>query len=398
MTDFAREKSGIVITCPKGLSPFLSGEVYRLGLPVLSSAASSVATEGTIFDAMKLNLFVRTGHRVLFLLREIDAENPDELYRNVSEIEWEKYLLEDGYLSVTSYVENKYIKDSRFANVKCKDAIVDRMNRICGRRPDSGSERDRAVISIYWKDDRCSVYLDTSGEPLSKRGYRKIPLKAPMQETLASAVVMATGWDGKGSFVNPMCGSGTLAIEAALAALNRAPGLSRKNFGFMHLRGFDNELWNGLITEAKNEMKKELNGGVIATDINAGAVEAARSNAAAAEVEDVIEFGVCDYSETAVPQGGGVVVINAEYGERMGEMPELEIIYKGIGDFFKKSCTGYTGYLFTGNSALSKKVGLRPKSKRQFFNGEIECRLLQYELYEGSKKSRRQKGGENAAA
>lgn len=385
-------KNKIVITCAKGISPFLGEEVVSLGLPLLSENAAGVVTEGTIHDAMRLNLGVRTGHHVLFLFREFSAANPEELYRRASEIEWEEYIESDGYLCVTSSVENRFIRDSRYANVKCKDAIVDRLSKKAGRRPDSGPERDRTVVFLYWKNEQCSVYFDTSGETLSRRGYRKIPMQAPMQETLAAAVVLASGWKGSGSYINPMCGSGTLAIEAALIGLKRAPGLLRGNFGFMHLKGFNKSLWDDLRSQAMNNAASTFKGKIIATDINREAVEAARENAAAAGVDDFIEFGVCDYRVTPVPEGRGVVIINPEYGERMGMPGELEATYKGIGDFFKTRCAGLTGYLFTGNLELAKKVGLRAKRRRQFFNGGIECRLLEYELYEGSRKSKNREG------
>ena len=270
--------------------------------------------------------------------------------------------------------------------MKCKDAVVDRIKEKRGRRPDTGPERDKVVIHLYWKGNLGQVYLDTSGEPLSKRGYRMIPLKAPMQETLAAAVVLATGWMGDGNFINPMCGSGTLAIEAALIGLGRAPGLLRNNYGFMHLKGFDESSWKALRRKIRAEAKDRLNGRIIATDISQQAVEAAKKNAMTAGVERFIEFGVCDFSETPVPEGGGVVVLNPEYGERMGEIEELKEIYKEIGDFLKKKCKGYTGYVFTGNLDLAKKVGLRTKRRILFYNGPIECRLLEYDLYEGSRK------------
>ena len=380
------EKNKIVITCARGISPFLGEEVVSLGLPLFSENAAGVVTEGTIHDAMRLNLCVRTGHHVLFLFKEFSAANPEELYHRASEIEWEEYIESDGYLCVTSSVENRFVRDSRYANVKCKDAIVDRISKTRGRRPDSGPGRDRTVIFLYWKNERCAVYFDTSGETLSKRGYRKIPMQAPMQETLAAAVVLASGWKGSGSYINPMCGSGTLAIEAALIGLNRAPGLLRGNFGFMHLKGFDKSFWDDLRSQAMHNAASTFQGKIIATDISREAVGAARENAAAAGVDDFIEFGVCDYSVTPVPEGRGVVVINPEYGERMGTHGELEAIYKGIGDFLKSRCAGLTGYLSTGNLELAKKVGLRTKRRILFYNGPIECRLLEYDLYEGSRK------------
>lgn len=380
-------KNRIMVTCPKAIPSYLKQEILALGFPVLFETVSSVATEGTLEDTMKLNLFLRTGHRVLFLVREFEARDGEDLYSKISEINWEDYIAEDGYLCVTSSVDNPSIRDSRYANVKCKDAIVDRIKQKRGQRPDSGPERGRTVAHLYWKGDHCSVYLDTSGEPLSRRGYRKIPLKAPMQETLAAAVVLTTGWDGSGNFINPMCGSGTLAIEAALIGLNRPPGLLRDNFGFMHLKGVNASLWNALCREAKKQVKETLNGRIIATDISHKAVEGAKKNAAYAGVEHLIEFHAGDYSETPVPEGGGVVVLNPEYGERMGKTEALEATYRGIGDFFKQRCKGYTGYIFTGNPGLAKKVGLKAKRKIPFYNSEIECRLLEYELYQGSRET-----------
>ena len=382
------EKRKILITCAKGIPPFLKQELLGLGFPVLSETVAGIETEGSIGDAMKLNLYLRTGHRVLFLLMEFTAADSDALYRVVSKMPWEDYIDEDGYFSVASSVDNPTIRDSRYANVVCKDAIADRIKARSGQRPDSGPAQDAVVVNLYWKETRCSIYLDTSGEPLSRRNYRKLPMSAPMQETLAAAVIMAAGWNGGGNFVNPMCGSGTLAIEAALIALNRAPGLLRRNYGFMHLKGFNKTLWNDFIVKAKQISRTTLGYRLIATDINKEAVEAARKNAAAAGVEHLIEFGVADYLSTEVPEGGGIVMINPEYGERMGEVKELEGVYEGIGDFFKQKCKGYTGYIFTGNPGLAKKVGLKAKKRTPFFNGRIECRLLEYELYEGSRKPR----------
>jgi 23S rRNA G2445 N2-methylase RlmL len=374
-------KSRILITCAKGIASFLRQELLAIGFPVLSETVAGISTEGTLEDTLRLNLRLRTGHRVLFLIREFTAHDSDELYWQVSKIGWEEYITDDGYFSVTSSVDNPTIRDSRYANVKCKDAIVDRIREKRGRRPDSGPDHDRAVINLYWKGDRCSLYFDTSGEPLSRRGYRKIPMAAPMQETLAAAVIMATGWSERNNFINPMCGSGTLAIEAALRALKMAPGLLRDNFGFMHLKGFNESHWRDLRSRAKSETRKTTVCRIIATDIRREAVEAAKKNAAFAGVERFIEFAVCNYSDTEIPAGSGIVLVNPEYGERMGETKELEGIYKGIGDFFKQKCRGYMGYIFTGNPDLAKKVGLRTKRRIPFFNGGIECRLLEYELY-----------------
>lgn len=382
----------ILATCAKGIAPFLKQELLCLGFPILSEAVAGIETEGTIHDAYKLNLYLRTAHRILFPIGEFPAVNADDLYRAASEIAWEEHIYADEYICVTSNVDTPGIRDSRFANVKCKDAIVDRMRAKTGRRPDSGPARNRVVINLYWKDSNCALYFDTSGEPLSRRGYRKIPMTAPLQETLAAAVILATGWDGAAHFVNPMCGSGTLAIEAALLGLNSAPGFLRNNFGFMHIRGFDKRLWDNLRAQAKIKSGESLKCRIIATDIRREAIEAARKNAATAGVEHLIEFSACDYAQTTVPVGGGVVILNPEYGERMGRIEELEEVYGGIGDFFKQECTGYRGYIFTGNFEMAKKVGLRAKRRIQFFNGGMECRLLEYELYEGSRRLKNSEG------
>jgi putative N6-adenine-specific DNA methylase len=383
---FWTKKSQIAITCAKGVSPCLKQEVLSLGFPILSQNISEVETEGTLEDTMRLNLLIRTGHRVLYRLESFKTRTPDELYNHILRMNWEDHIPQEGYFSVTSTVNNPTIKDSRFANVKCKDAIVDRLRNRFGKRPDTGPDRDKIVVHLYWRRDVCQVFFDTSGEPLSKRAYRMIPLKAPMQETLAAAVVMSTGWPRSGNFINPMCGSGTLAIEATLIALNRAPGLLRNNFGFMHLKGFSESSWRILRSRVKAEEKDRLHGRIIATDISQQAVDSARKNAMTAGLDRFIEFGVCDFSNTPVPDGGGVVILNPEYGERMGEEEELRTIYKGIGDFFKKRCQGYTGYVFTGNVQLAKRVGLRTTRRLSFYNGPIECRLLEYDLYEGSQK------------
>ncbi len=310
------EKNKILVTCAKGITPFLKEELILLEFPVISETVAGIETEGTMDDTLRLNLLLRTGHRVFFLLRKFRAKDADDLYREGSDIPWEEYIARDGYFCVTSSVDNPTIKTPLFANLKLKDAIVDRIREKCGRRPDSGPEKDRAAVNLYWKDTDCSIYLDTSGVPLSKRNYRKIPMNAPMQETLAAAVIRAAAWNGRGHFINPMCGSGTLAIEAALAGLNRASGILRNNFGFMHLKGFNESLWKDLRAKAKKEVGKALDCRIIATDISRDAIKSAKNNAATAGVEHLIEFAVCDYSDTSIPDGSGIVILNPGYGER----------------------------------------------------------------------------------
>jgi putative N6-adenine-specific DNA methylase len=388
------KKGTIFITCPKGITPYLGTELRKYGYPLRAELDAAIETEGSLTDTMDLNLRLRTGHRVLFLLAEYRAETPAEFYDCLSRLTWEEWIANDGYLCVTSTVETPTIRDARFVNVKAKDAIVDRLRERTGLRPDSGPEQRGTVVHIYWNRDRVRIFFDTSGEPLSRRGYRKIPFQAPMQETLAAGVILATGWKGDGHFSNPMCGSGTLAIEAVSIALNRAPGIHRSNFGFMHLKGYDAALWKARRDGVRLEEKRDLPFRVIASDINPEAVQASRQNAKTAGVDHLITFRRCSFEGTPVPEGKGIVIVNPGYGARMGNERELAVLYRGIGDYFKSRCQGYRGYIFTGNLDLAKKVGLRTSRKIPFFNSEIECRLLEYDLYEGSRK-KSGRGGES---
>ncbi|RYG43164.1 MAG: class I SAM-dependent RNA methyltransferase, partial [Chitinophagaceae bacterium] len=274
-----------------------------------------------------------------------------------------------------------------FANLKVKDAIADRIKAQKGMRPDSGSEANKTVIHLYWKDEEADIFIDTSGETLAKHGYRKIPGKAPMLEALAAGVILATKWDKRSPFVNPMCGSGTLAIEAALLATNRSPGLYRMNYGFMHIIGYDEEIFFTERRRLKDQVIKDPNIKIIATDISEDAVDVSRRNAKTAGVDGLITFEVCDFSDTPVPEENGTVIFNPEYGERLGVHSKLELTYKGMGDFMKQKCKGYFGYIFTGNPDLAKKIGLKASRKIEFYNGKLDCRLLEYEMYDGTRRT-----------
>ena len=393
-----RERSTILVTCPKGMPPVLAGEMRALGLPALTETEAGVETEGTMADAMRLNLHVRTGHRVLFQLKAFRAAAQRALYWQLLKIPWELYIPADGYLSVDSSVRTRSMRNPRFANLRAKDAIVDRIRDHCGRRPDSGPEERGAAVFLHWRDDECRIYLNTSGAPLTKRGYRTIPGRAPMQETLAAGVVLASGWDKAGPFVNPMCGSGTLAIEAAWIGLGRAPGLMREDFAFQHLLPFDAPAWDAMRAAAAAALRPELAAPIVATDIDPAAIAAARQNARAAGVERWIRFSRCDFADTPLPPGAGVVVLNPEYGERMGSESALAAVYARIGDFLKQKCAGRRGYVFTGNLSLAKTVGLRTSRRLTFFNGPIECRLLEFDLYEGSRREDGPPDASHAAA
>lgn len=380
-------KSKVILTCNKRLSPYLQEEVKSLGYTIVRDFPTGVELNITLTECIKLNLNLRCASQILYCLKSFKANNPEELYRELLDMEWEELIDFSGYFSVTSNVDNPTITTPLFANLKVKDAIVDRIKEKKGIRPNSGSDANKAVVHLYWKDSEADIFIDTSGETLAKHGYRKIPGKAPMLEALASGVIMSSQWDQKSPFVNPMCGSGTLAIEAALIATNRRPGLFRMNYGFMHILGYDEEVFFAERRILKEQVIKNIDLQIIATDLSEDAVDVSRKNAKTAGVDTLITFEVCDFADTQVPEGGkGVVLFNPEYGERLGVHSKLEATYKRMGDFMKQECKGYFGYIFTGNPDLAKKIGLKATRKLEFYNGKLDCRMLEYELYDGTRR------------
>jgi len=397
----------IIISCAKALAPWTEKEVIDLGYNPIERTENTVVVRGAMRDVMRLNLFLRTAHRVLVPLLRTQCRNIRDLYQAVKSIDWENLLEADGYFSVSSIVHNFTIRDTRLPSLYTKDAIADRMREKCQRRPDSGGENKGAAVFVYWEKDEAIVYLDTSGEPLSKRGYRKIPGSAPMQETLAAACIMGMEWDRKTPFLSPMCGSGTPAIEAVMMAMNRAPGSLKGHFAFQSIKDYTRiipgesaptvaprqragaspeQIWKELILKAKDEEVTEGLPPIIATDISPEAVENAHSNAIAAGVAPYITFKACDFADTPIPQPQpststspkGCVFFNPEYGIRLGDPAELAPVYERIGTFMNEKCRGWTGGLITGNPDLAKLVNLYYRNRIPFFNGPIDCRLFIY--------------------
>ena len=370
---FTDKNYPIIISCAKELSRWTEIEVIDMGYHPIEVTENTVVVRGSMRDVMKLNLRLRTAHRVLVPLLRTTCFNIKDLYEAARSIDWENLIEADGYFSVSSIVHNFTIRDTRIPSLYTKDAIADRMREKCQRRPDSGGENNGAAVFVYWERDEVIIYLDTSGEPLSKRGYRKIPGSAPMQETLAAACIMALRWDGKTPFVSPMCGSGTPAIEAAMIAMNRAPGSLKGHFAFQSVKGYRSiipgesapkiaprqhvgaspeQIWKELVMEAVAAEKKE-------------------------GLPPIIDFG-----DTPVPESDasprGVVFFNPEYGIRLGTFEELAPVYERIGSFMNEKCGGYTGGLITGNPDLARLVNLYYKARVPFFNGPIDCRLFVY--------------------
>ncbi len=378
----------VVITCNRRLSPFLAKELTAIGFTPDAVFPTGIRLTATLNDCIRLNLSLRCASQVLYSLQSFIAPNADALYKALVTFPWEEILPPKAYFSVTSNVYNETINNNLFANLRVKDAIVDRLREVRGERPDTGAELSGAVIHLHWNGDEAEIFIDSSGSSLGRHGYRKIPGRAPMLEALAAATVLATQWDGASPFINPMCGSGTLAIEAALIATKTAPGVFRTNYAFMHIAGYDEAVYLEERGRIEQAIKDDVPGlRIIATDYSAAAIENAKKNAKAAGVADLIEFSVCDFRDTKVPTGGkGVMIINPEYGERLGDIEELVDTYKAIGDFMKAKCGGYWGYVFTGNLELAKHIGLKAKRRIEFYTSKIDARLMEYELYEGSRR------------
>ncbi len=379
-------ESRIIVTCSNRLSIYLEQEIKKLGYTPVRIFKTGVELMGTMQDCIKLNLNLRCASQVLFSLKEFRAVNADDVYKIALDVVWENIIPAEGYFSISSNVSNETITNNLFANVKLKDAIADRFREKTGARPDSGSTLNGVVIHLYWKEESAEIFIDTSGETLSKHGYRKIPGKAPMLESLAAGVIYATNWNRETPFVNPMCGSGTIAIEAALMATNRVPGLYRSNYSFMHLQGYDKAMYQKEFDAIQAQVEENPSLKIIVSDISEDAINVSKINAGMAGVEDMLTYEVCDFQQTTLPEeNGSIIIFNPEYGDRLGEEIELEETYALMGDYMKKKCKGFTGYIFTGNLELAKKIGLKPKRRIEFFTSKIDCRLLEYELYAGTR-------------
>lgn len=386
MLDFDRPSS-IFVTCSRGAASSVEKELAELGKEADQLLDTGVWLHGTLQDCMRLNLHLRCASQVMYSLGRFRCQGPDQLYQAIKETAWEEILPADGYFTVHGNVLHSTIQSSMFANVRVKDAIVDRMRQRTGRRPDSGAALLGAVIYLFWRGDHAELFLDTSGETLAKHGYRRLPGKAPMVEALAAATVLSTRWDRASPLVNPMCGSGTIAIEAALIAARRMPGLLREEYAFCHLLGFDSQCYRAMRVELEALIESSPASKIFASDIDAQAVKIARQNAQQAGVAHLIEFSVSDFFQSELPASAGVIIVNPEYGERLGDSTQLAEVYKRIGDFFKQKAGGYWGYVFTGNLQLAKHIGLKTKRRMEFATAQLDCRLLEYELYAGSRKT-----------
>jgi len=368
-------------TTAKGVEEVLAAELVRLGVNGVAIESGGVRFTGGLEAAYRANLWLRCASRVLMPLAEFACETPEELYQGARTVAWNEYVTPSMTLAVDCNLRDSALTHSGFVALKTKDAIVDEVRDRCGSRPNVDSKDPDLRVNVRLFRNRCTISLDSSGTPLDRRGYRLDRHEAPLKENLAAALVELSGWDGSVPFLDPMCGTGTIAIEAALKALRVPPGFLRAGFGFQRWPGFDRGLWARLVEEGRQGMLTALPAPVSGSDISHSAVAMAVENARRAGVLDKLTLGRGAIAELSPPPGPGVMIFNPPYGKRLGEEEELRPLYKEIGDVMKKRCKGYTAYLFTGNLELAKCVGLKASRRIVLYNGPIECRLLKYEMY-----------------
>jgi putative N6-adenine-specific DNA methylase len=369
-------------TCGRGIEPVLADELIALGACDVRAGRGGVHFAGDRALLYQANLWLRTAVRVLVPILEAKVTSPDELYQAVRGVDWSRYLTPDHTLAVDCNVRDSHLTHSRYAALRTKDAICDQFVERCGRRPSVDVEAPMVGLNLHVYRDEAVLSLDSSGESLHKRGYRPILTRAPLNEALAAAIVLLTGWKGDVPLVDPLCGSGTLPIEAAWLALRRPPGLTRKRFGFQGWMDYDVALWADLRDEARRGVGKRLPGGatILGTDIRADAVAFATKNARAAGIGHLLTFSVRDVRDFQPPPGPpGVIVCNPPYGERLGEERELRPLYRAIGEVLRERCRGWTAFLFSGNARLAREVGLPAVTETPLFNGKIPCRLLKFQ-------------------
>jgi putative N6-adenine-specific DNA methylase len=378
-----------------GLEETLAAELLRLGAKDIETHNRAVSFTGDVGFMYKANLCLRTALRVLVPLTSFKLRNEQELYDGIKNIDWTQYLDVDDTLAIDTVVNSEHFNHSQYLSQKAKDAIADQFRESTGKRPSVDLEKPTLRIHLHIFDEECSVALDSSGESLHKRGYRDKTNLAPLNEVLAAGLVMLSGWDKRSNFIDPMCGSGTILIEAALYANNVPPGYFREDFGFMRWKKFlpfDEILWNTILDGAINKITNHEQK-IIGGELSANVAKKAKENIKLAKVEDVVSIRNCAMQDFEVPAGRGVVVINPPYGERM-DKDNITDLYKMMGDTFKHKFAGYTCWILSSNPEGFKSVGLRPSRKIALYNGQLECRFMRYDMYEGTKKIHKLKEGD----
>ncbi len=368
-------------TVAKGLEEVLAAELRGLGIEPERVDSGGVLFQGDLAACYRANLWLRTANRVLMQLAEFPCAGQDELYAGVREVPWQQILTPEMTIAVDATVRDSALTHSHYVALKTKDAIVDTIRDHTGRRPSVDAKSPSLRVNVHLARNLCTLSLDTSGDPLDRRGYRLDRTSAPLRETLAAGLVLLTGWDGNAPLVDPMCGSGTILIEGAMVAARLAPGLLRERFGFMGWREFDEPLWKRMVAEARQAVRRPEAPLIFGSDRSWDALRTSEKNLARSGVEELVQVRRAEVGEVEPPAASGVILVNPPYGERLGQEEDLAALYKRLGDIFKQRWKGYTAFLFTADRELAKRVGLRPSRRLVLWNGPLECRLYRYDLY-----------------
>lgn len=376
----------MVATTLFGLEDVLAKELLKLGardIKLLKRAVSFTGDKGFLYKA---NYWLRTALRVLKPIATFTVRDDKNLYERIKTIEWTNYLTENDTLAVSASLNTDIFNHTQYISQKTKDAIVDRFREHTGRRPSVDLENPTVRIHVHTEGNVCTVSLDSSGQPLYKRGYRTEVNLAPLNESLAAGMILMSGWEPHKMFIDPMCGSGTLCIEAALIACNIPPGYYRDHFGFQKWNDYDKNLFN-TITESALKKVNNKSFTIMGSDISEDIVRKAQQNVINAKMEDVIKISCVAFENLSPPQTNGVLLLNPPYGERLNQS-DINTLYKNIGSTLKKNYSGYTAWVISSNREAIHQVGLHATRKITLYNGALECRFLRYEMYSGTKKKK----------
>jgi len=366
-------------TTAKGLEKVLADELAALGIAGTRPVSGGVHFNGSRADGYRACLWVRTANRVLQPLASFPCRSAEQLYQGIADIAWEALLTPQMTLAVDANLRNSTLTHSHASALKAKDAIVDRLRTHYGARPDINPTAPDLPINLHLVANQCTVSIDLAGAGLHRRGYRQERTVAPLRETLAAGMLLLSGWDGETPLVDPMCGSGTLAIEAALIATRTAPGLGRE-FAFQKWLDFEAGSWQALRDEA-HRLRRPAPVPIVGADRDPRALKVAQTNAEQTPAAAGIHWVTRSFATLNPPSASGMLIMNPPYGERLKEQEDLTVLYRSIGDTLKQRWTGWTAWLLTGNPEAAKQVGLKATRRIPLYNGPLDCRLLRYEMY-----------------
>jgi len=368
-------------SAPRGIVEPLENELKELGLKVTDKYIGGVFFESNWEGCYKANLHSRLASRILKPILDFTAYQPEELYNQILRHDFTKYIKPTQTISIDASVSESKMRDQRFVAMKVKDAIVDQFREKFGVRPDVDNENPALRIHVRAIKNQFNVAIDTSGDSLFKRGYRKEVGEAPLKENLAAGLIKLAEWDGQSPIIDPMCGSGTFLIEAAMMALNIAPGINRKKFGFQNWLTYEEETWEKVVQEALDAEKEELPFKFYGYDIDRRVLVNAKENAKRAGVDEVIEFRKEAIATVEPPVEKGLMIVNPPYGARIGDEDNLRDVYRDLGYTLKHRFKGWDAWILSGNKDLIADLKLKATRKHFVFNGNIECRFLKYSMF-----------------